>query len=153
LKPLQIIESESYSGNQNNSNFSHSGICKIITKRVKINNNQKDSPLVSFQLNYQLIVHLYRTKTNQLFGKILILCLLFCTAHAAVFAQSPARSGQVSNLRKKWVPVKSDTLHLDSLSLVPIQFQYLPSQIHYIRPISLIVMSFLKPGRHLTQSW
>jgi hypothetical protein len=54
-----------------------------------------------------------------LIGKILILCLLLCTAHAAVFAQAPTGPGTVSNLRKKWFQVKSDTLHLDTLSLVP----------------------------------
>ena len=48
-----------------------------------------------------------------------MLCLLLCIAHVTVFAQSPAGTGAGSNLRKKWIPLKSDTIQLDTLSLVP----------------------------------
>jgi len=54
-----------------------------------------------------------------LIGKLLILCLLLCTGHACVFAQSSGGNKPVSNLRKKWLSIKSDTLQIDTLSIVP----------------------------------
>ena len=91
----------------------------MLTGLREINNIQNDSPLVRFQLNEPLIGTSNRTPTNLLLGKVLLLCIFVCIAHDTVFAQSPPPARSASNLRKKWMMLKSDTLHVDSLSLVP----------------------------------
>jgi hypothetical protein len=54
-----------------------------------------------------------------LIGKVLILCLLFTTGLLMAAAQAPRTDKPLSNLRKKTVSITSDTLRLDSLSIIP----------------------------------
>ncbi|RYZ33299.1 MAG: hypothetical protein EOP49_36095 [Sphingobacteriales bacterium] len=52
-------------------------------------------------------------------GRTLMLCILLCTGQMVAFAQTRPDKAGLSNLRKSWYSIKSDTLVLDSLSLVP----------------------------------
>src|SRR5690606_4989451 len=54
-----------------------------------------------------------------LIGKVLILCLLFCTGLLMDAAQAQRPDKPLSNLRSKTLPVISDTLQIDSLSIIP----------------------------------
>ncbi|MET0299517.1 MAG: hypothetical protein ABW036_07140, partial [Flavitalea sp.] len=66
-----------------------------------------------------MIVNSNTKKTNLLIGRLLLLCLLLGAAYGSVFSQAPVTRQPLSNLRKKWVPLKnSDTLLIDSMSII-----------------------------------